>query len=98
MNYIDKENGPVKFLSRAERRKMLKGLVKQPKTAEEMCDKTKISLKLGKKIDNALKSNWELTEMDKDAERNSQMLKHFVETFGDEKGKEMYNKNLELKK
>lgn len=102
MNYIDKDNGPVKFIPRSERRKMLRNVVKQgavknPTTLSEKCEKIKVAIKYGKKISGALQDNWDINEMNKQAEKNSETLKHFIDTFGEEKGREIYNKNLELK-
>jgi hypothetical protein len=52
---------------------------------------------MGKRIQAMRKEDAETAELENEANKNAAMLESFVEKFGEEKGTEMYNNNLELK-
>lgn len=80
--------------TRKERRT---GAGKKKETFKERCERIAKSIEIGKKISDMNKTNNELAMMEAQADKNSEILQSFIDKFGEELGREMYNKNNELK-
>lgn len=84
----------INLPNRSARRKFEK---RHKETYAERCKRIAEAIDMGKRIQAIRKEDAETAELENNANKNAAVLESFVEKFGEEKGTEMYNNNLELK-
>lgn len=85
----------ISIPNRKARRSAVKS--KHKETFTEWCKRISEAQDLGKRINGFNQEAVEISEMERLADSNASQLQDFIDKFGEEKGREMYNNNIVLR-